>query len=165
MALVLPNFGDIVEGQGGRLGAIIAGPEIKGAKVGYALIFADYNSPCLPWGDFGCDIISASSLVDGYSNTIAMRKSSCMAAKYIKKIPPHFGFSDWYIPSLAECWLLYSSVAELVPPRFYWSSTQESSCYSWVFDFSSGDFFWKPKDKCYSFSAIRRIEINLGSAS
>lgn len=163
MGCRLPNFGEPVVGRGGRLGAIICGSAVECAKVGYALIFSDLKLPSLPWGDFGHRVFSADSLVDGYANTLAMQKSACMPAQYIRKKFIHLGFSDWYIPSLAECWLLHASVPELMPQNLCWSSTEESSCYSWAFDYSSGEFSWKPKDKCFSSVAVRRIEINLGS--
>lgn len=164
MGYRLPNFGEPVEGRGGRLGAIVGGKKIAdGTKVGYALILADANLPSLPWGDYGHVIRGAHSLVDGWANTQAMKTAKSMPAQYLRKKFIHAGFCDWYVPSLAECWLLHGCIPELMPQGLCWSSTEESSCYAWAFSFASGEFIWLPKDKCLAFVAVRRIEINLGS--
>lgn len=159
----LPTFGAIVQGEGGRLGAIMRGNTVGGVREpDYAVIVSDHkdaNLGRMKWGLREQDVPGASSLTDGLANTIAMAKAGSAAGLQIVGlvIGKH---ADFYIPSRGEMWALRANVPELFAKEWHWTSTQNSRLSAFSQDFENGDSYWDGKGHDYRVRAVRRIQLH-----
>jgi hypothetical protein len=124
--------------------------------------------------------LNARSMTNGLANTEAIitqtghiTSAAKLCADYVAD-----GFSDWYLPSDRELVLLASRdylidnildndndpgttgfIQEYNPPTYgsYWSSTEGSAAYSWVFDFGYGGIYDVTKNLTYRVRAIRKF--------
>jgi hypothetical protein len=158
----LPTFGDIVPGEGGRLGAIMRGALVDGVRQpDYAIIVPDAKVCDLgkmKWGTYGQDIPGAASLTDGLSNTIAMAKAGSAAALRVVALVVD-NRSDFYIPSRGEMWAVCANVPELFAKEWHWTSTQGDRNGAFVQLFAIGLSYWLTKDNEYRVRAFRRIQL------
>jgi hypothetical protein len=155
----LPTFGDIVPGEGGRLGAIMRGSVIDGVRQpDYAVIVPDLPSVQLAWGVRGVEIKNANSMTDGQFNTLAMLIANCPPALHIAELKAE-GHEDLYLPARAELQALWANVPELFEKQYHWSSTQYSAYYAFVQGFEVGDSFWLGKGYDYRVRAVRRVQL------
>ena len=155
----VPTFGELVPGDGGRLGGIMRGHIVDGVRQpDYALIVPDMKAISLPWGTYGKDIPACNSLTDGVANTRAMLAAKCPPAMQIAKLNIE-GHTDFYLPARAELWALRANVPELFDKVWHWSSTQISSYDAFVQDVESGGSGWGSKDYEHRVRAARRIPL------
>lgn len=155
----LPTFGEIVPGEGGRLGAIMRGHIVDGVRQpDYALIVPDMKSVTVQWGEYGKEIAGCNSLTDGLANTRAMLAAKCPPAVAIAKLKID-GHADFYLPARGELWALRANVPELFDKVWHWSSTQHSSIGAFVQDFEFGYSGWYSKGRDYRVRAVRRIPL------
>lgn len=120
----LPAFGEIVPGEGGRLGGIVRGALINGLRQpDYAIIVSDFSSISSSWHPLDKSVKGAQSFNDGKTNTLAMCEQKSPAAIHVSSLEFE-NHKDYYIPSIAEIWTLRTNVPELFKPEWYWTSTQ-----------------------------------------
>lgn len=156
----LPTFGEIVPGEGGRLGAIMRGHVIDGVREpDYAVIVPDIAAVSLAWGKYGQSVDGANSLTDGLRNTQAMAEADCPAALHVLKLRTPEGHDDLYLPARAELWALRANVPELFEKAWHWSSTQYSPLSAFAQDFEYGYSDWGLKDDVWRVRAVRRIPL------
>ena len=156
----LPTFGEIVPGEGGRLGAIMRGPVVDGVRMpDYAIIVPDLPGKDMAWGKRETDVAGATSLTDGLANTAAMLAAKCPPAIHIAALRTAEGHADLYLPARAELWALRANVPELFDAGWHWSSTQDAGYYAFVQSFENGDSNWHGKDNDYRVRAVRRIPL------
>lgn len=154
----LPTFGEIVPGEGGRLGAIMRGNIVNGVReADYAIIVPDLPAIELKWGEYK-EVANASSLTDGLANTRAMLKAKCPPALHIAKLQAE-GHTDFYLPARGEMWALRANVPELFDKAIHWTSTQNSRNYAFVQDFENGLSSWLIKVYDWRVRAVRRIPL------
>lgn len=138
--ITIPTFGSVVEGQGGRLGAIMRGPAAEGSQ-DYAIIVPDAEGAeieAIAWSPEWIKIEGADSKTDGAANTAAMAKADLALGKRIAALNLH-GHQDWHLPAMAELQALHATVPELFSTEdWYWSSTQSSRSIAWCQDFEYG---------------------------
>lgn len=163
----LPSFGEIVPGEGGRLGAIMRGEMVDGMRLpDYAVIVLDAKSAQIAKATYGCygiDIAGASSLVDGLANTRAMAAAGSETAKKVLNMKVD-GHTDLYIPSRGEMWALRANVPELFEKEYHWTSTQYGRNFAYVQDFALGSSSWDGKVSAFRVRAVRRIQLHHVSA-
>lgn len=156
----LPTFGEVVPGEGGRLGAIMRGDIVAGIRQpDYAIIVPDLPGITLPWGKRGQDVTGAASLTDGMTNTAAMLTAKCPPALRIAKLKTSEGHTDLYLPARAEYWALRANVPELFDKAWHWSSTQGSSGSAFIQSFEGGGSSWVGKVSDCRVRAVRRIPL------
>lgn len=156
----LPTFGEIVPGEGGRLGAIMRGHVVDGVREpDYALIVPEIAAASLAWGKYGQRVDGADSLTDGLRNTQAMARANCPAALHVLKLRTPEGHDDLYLPARAELWALCANVPELFEKAWHWSSTQDSPSYAFAQYFESGTSHWGLKGYDWRVRAVRRIPL------
>lgn len=156
----LPTFGEVVPGEGGRLGAIMRGNIVDGVRQpDYAVIVPDLKGIDLAWGKREQDVTGAQSLTDGLANTAAMLAAKCPPALHIASLKTSEGHTDLYLPARAELWALRANVPELFDKAWHWSSTQGSGSYAFVQSFEFGSSDWDSKDDDYRVRAVRRIPL------
>ena len=156
----LPTFGEVVPGEGGRLGAIMRGNVVDGVRQpDYAIIVPDLPGIDLPWGQRGQDVTGATSLTDGLANTAAMLAAKCPPALHIAQLKTSEGHTDLYLPARAEMWALRANVPELFDKAWHWSSTQLSGSVAFIQSFEGGSSYWDDKDNDYRVRAVRRIPL------
>lgn len=158
----LPTFGEIVPGEGGRLGAILRGALIDGVRQpDYAVIVPDADASeiaSIQWGPYGDAAPGAGSITDGWSNTLAMAQAGCESAKRVRAMSVD-GHQDLYIPSRGELWALRANVPELFAKEWYWSSTQYSRSNAFAQVFEYGTSYWRHKGNEFRVRAVRRIPL------
>ena len=155
----LPTFGEIVPGEGGRLGAIMRGNIVAGLRqADYAVIVPDLPSIKLPWGNYGKQIPGANSLTDGMANTMAMLAADCPPALCIQ------GHNDLYLGARAEMWALRANVPELFEKEWHWTSTQNDRIYALSQGFEYGLSHWGIKENEFRVRPLRRIPLQHFSA-
>ena len=155
----LPPFGEIVPGEGGRLGGIMRGALIDGVRQpDYALIVPDLPAVRLKWGK-DIEVKGANSLTDGLSNTQAMLAAQCPPALHIAGLKTAEGHSDLYLPARGEMWALRAHVPELFEKDWHWTSTQLGRGTAFVQDFEYGSSCWNGKDGGSLVRAARRIPL------
>jgi hypothetical protein len=155
----LPTFGEIVPGEGGRLGAIMRGNIVGGVRqADYAIIVPDLPAIELPWGEYGKQIAGADSLTDGLANTAAMLKANCPPALHITGLVAD-GHRDLYLGARGEMWALRANVPELFDKKLHWTSTQYDSNYAFVQVFENGFSGWYLKDHKFLCRPLRRIQL------
>ena len=160
MRPTLPTFGEVVPGEGGRLGAIMRGPMVGGVRQpDYAIIVPDIAGKKLAWGKRRFDIAGAMSLTDGQANTGAMLASKCPPALHISKLKTAEGHADLYLPARAELQALYANVPELFDKAWHWSSTQDGSSLAFDQSFDDGWSGWSNKDDELLVRPVRRIPL------
>lgn len=156
----LPTFGEVVPGEGGRLGAIMRGNVVDGVRQpDYAIIVPDLAGIDLPWGQRGQEVPGATSLTDGLTNTAAMLAAKCPPALHIAKLKTSEGHTDLYLPARAELWALRANVPELFEKVWHWSSTQISGNTAFIQSFELGFSGWGDKVSDYRVRAVRRIPL------
>lgn len=156
----LPTFGEIVPGEGGRLGGIMRGAMVNGVRQpDYALIVPDMPTISLPWGKYDEEVKGADSLTDGLTNTQAMLKKKCPPALHISKMTVD-GHSDFYLPARGELWALRANAPELFDKVWHWGSTQLSRNTAIVQAFEVGFSHWDGKDAEYRVRAVRRVQLH-----
>lgn len=156
----LPTFGEVVPGEGGRLGAIMRGNVVDGVRQpDYAIIVPDLPGINLPWGQRGQDVTGATSLTDGLANTATMLAAKCPPALHIAKLKTSEGHTDLYLPARAELWAMRANVPELFDKAWHWSSTQLSGFGAFVQSFEDGISGWISKDDDCRVRAVRRIPL------
>ncbi len=156
----LPTFGEIVPGEGGRLGAIMRGHVINGVREpDYALIVPDLPSATLQWGTRGVEIEGAKSLTDGLRNTAQMLAAGCPPALHTAGLATSEGHTDLYLPARGELWALRANVPELFEKEWHWSSTQLGRLIAFAQDFEDGYSSWGSKDYELRVRAVRRIPL------
>lgn len=158
----LPTFGELVPGEGGRLGAIMRGSDgPAGRQPDYAVIVPEdkaANLGTMAWGKYGEDVPGAASLTDGWANTRAMAKANCApGAKACALVIA--GHRDFYIPSRAEMWALRANVPELFENEWHWTSTQYDRNGAFAQHFAIGNSGWSHKDGEFRVRAVRRIQL------
>lgn len=156
----LPTFGEIVPGEGGRLGAIARGNIVAGVRQpDYAIIVPDLPGIDLPWGQRGQDVTGATSLTDGLANTAAMLAAKCPPALHIAQLKTSEGHTDLYLPARAEMWALRANVPELFDKVWHLTSTQGSGSTAFIQSFEGGGSAWFSKGSDYRVRAVRRIPL------
>lgn len=156
----LPTFGEIVPGEGGRLGAIMRGHVVDGVRQpDYAIIVPELPTMALQWGKYGSNIAGTQSLIDGVANTAAMLKAKCPPALHIATLKTAEGHSDLYLPARGEMWTLRANVPELFENGWHWTSTQGGPSFAFVQGFELGASHWDSKDSTYRVRAVRRIPL------
>ena len=156
----LPTFGEVVPGEGGRLGAIMRGPVVgRIRQPDYAIIVPDLPAVVLPWGQRGQDVAGAKSLTDGLANTAAMLAAKCPPALHIATLKTADGHADLYLPARAELQALYANVPELFDKAWHWSSTQDGSSLAFDQSFDDGWSGWSNKDDELLVRPVRRIPL------
>lgn len=156
----LPTFGEVVPGEGGRLGAIMRGNVVDGVRQpDYAIIVPDLKGVDLAWGERGKEIPGANSLTDGQANTAAMLAAKCPPALHIASLKTSEGHTDLYLPARAELWALRANVPELFDKAWHWSSTQNSGYDAFVQSFEYGYSGWDIKVSDDRVRAVRRIPL------
>ena len=162
----LPSFREIVPGEGGRLGAIMRGDLVGGARQpDYAIIVTDI--PCIngadlkmEWGSYGEKIAGTDSYTNGRANTAAMLKAKLTIARRVTSVKAD-GHSDFYLPARNELRALYITVPELFEKDgWYWSSTQIGSSYAFCQNFASGSSHWSTKVNEFRVRAVRAIQLH-----
>jgi len=154
----LPPFGEVVPGQGGRLGAIMRGALVgKVRQPDYALILADTPAAILKWGEY-TELKGADSLTDGAANTAAMLKAKCPPALHIAGIEIE-GHKDYYLPARGEMWAARANAPELFDNALHWTSTQDSSNLAFAQDFEYGCSLWDIKGDEFRVRPFRRIPL------
>lgn len=155
----LPTFGEIVPGEGGRLGAIMRGNIVDGVRqADYAIIVPDLPAIKLPWGEYGKQIKGADSLTDGLANTQAMLAAKCPPALHIQGLEID-GHRDLYLGARAEMWALRANVHELFAKEWHWTSTQFSADLAFVQGFEHGTSGWGGKGYEFRVVPLRRIQL------
>ena len=156
----LPTFGEVIPGEGGRLGAIMRGPVVSGIRQpDYAIIVPDLPAKAIAWGKRGQDVAGAQSQTDGLANTAAMLAAKCPPVLHIATLKTADGHADLYLPARAELQALYANVPELFDKAWHWTSTQTSSSTAFVQSFEDGGSGWGLKDGDYRVRAVRRIPL------
>ena len=156
----LPTFGEVVPGEGGRLGAIMRGSVIDGVRQpDYAIIVPDIPGIDLTWGKQGQELTGAASLTDGLANTAAMLSAKCPPALHIATIKTSDGHTDLYLPARAELWALRANVPELFDKEAHWSSTQDSGSSAFAQYFEDGLSNWSNEDNDFRVRAVRRVHL------
>ncbi len=156
----LPTFGEIVTGEGGRLGAIMRGHVVNGVREpDYAIIVPDLPSATLKWGTYGVEIEGAKNLTNGLRNTAEMLAANCPPALHIAKLVTSEGHADLYLPARGELWALRANVPELFEKAWHWSSTQHDRGSAFAQDFENGNSYWSGKDDELRVRAVRRIPL------
>lgn len=156
----LPTFGEIVPGEGGRLGAIMRGNVVNGVRqADYAIIVPDLPGKDMAWGPRGVEVALADSLTDGLANTAAMLAAKCASALHIANLRTSEGHTDLYLPARTELWALCANVPELFDKVWHWSSTQNSGDDAFIQSFEYGTSYWGSKDYDYRVRAVRRIPL------
>lgn len=156
----LPTFGEVVPGEGGRLGAIMRGDIVAGIRQpDYAIIVPDLPGIDLPWGKRGQDVTGATSLTDGLANTAAMLAAKCQPALHIAKLKTSEGHTDLYLPARAEYWALRANVPELFEKVWHLTSTQDSSSGAFIQGFEGGGSGWLSRGVDFRVRAVRRIPL------
>jgi hypothetical protein len=161
----LPAFGALIPGQGGHFAAILRGPVIDGIEQPpFALLVSDAavgEFEDVEWGNYGTDVPSTSSRLDGKANTDAMAAAGCPAATKVREVVID-GHSDFYLPSLGELNSAAANVPELFSTDdYYWTSTQNSRGSAFVQGFEYGISNWFGKDDEHRVRAVRRIQLEL----
>ncbi|MEG1202966.1 MAG: DUF1566 domain-containing protein, partial [Comamonas sp.] len=108
--ITLPVFGSVIEGQGGRLGAIMRGAAADGSQ-DYALIVPDAEGAeieSIVWSKDWVKIKGADSKTDGTANTAAMAAADLELGKRIATLNLH-DHQDWYLPAMAELQALHAN--------------------------------------------------------
>ncbi len=160
--ITLPAFGSVIEGQGGRLGAIMRGAASDGSQ-DYALIVPDAEGAeidSIVWSKDWIKIEGADSKTDGPANTAAMAAADLQLGKRITSINLH-GHQDWYLPATAELQALHANVPELFSKdSWYWSSTQYSRISAWVQGFEYGRSDNYDKGNEFRARSVRKIPLS-----
>jgi hypothetical protein len=155
-----PTFGEVVPGEGGRLGAIMRGSVVNSVRQpDYALIVPDIAGKKLAWGKRGVDVVGAMSLTDGQANTAAMLAAKCPPALHISKLKTAEGHTDLYLPARAELWALRANVPDLFEKTLHWGSTQVGSHFAFTQSFDDGWSIWDFKDDELLVRPVRRIPL------
>lgn len=79
----------------------------------------------------------ARSLSDGLSNCVSWLKRGSPAAIWTLELSEQ-GHKDWYMPSMAELFLIAANLADRLAPSIYWSSTRSDQDRVWCLDLSRG---------------------------
>lgn len=147
---------------------VTIGQTYAGGKIFYVdvtgqhgLIAATTNQTSSSWGCSGTSLIGCSGTVigTGQSNTTAIVNgcgTTGIAARICNDLVLN-GYSDWYLPSNDELYLMYQqkSMIGLFSTGYYWSSSQNSSTSSKSLSFSTGIFINGIKTNSYYVRAIR----------
>ena len=91
------------------------------------------------------EVITAYELGTGFTNTNAIVAALGTSGNYAAKVCYSLvlnGYSDWYLPSRDELYLVYKNKNNINSnlKYNYWSSTQKDSISSWELDFETGHF-------------------------
>jgi hypothetical protein len=79
----------------------------------------------------------ARSFTDGLSNCVSWLKCGSPAALWTLNLSAQ-GHRDWYVPSMAELFLVAANLADCLSPNIYWSSTRSDRDRVWCLDLSKG---------------------------
>jgi len=130
------------------------------------------------WGLYGTDVSNCESMTDGAANTAAIIAAGPAAgtAAVLCNNYTGGGFTDWYLPSNRELYLLCSQDVlidqildndgnsatngfsqEYTAPIYsrYWSSTEYDGSYAWYYDFGFGSSGSNVKTHTYRVRAVR----------
>ncbi len=130
------------------------------------------------WGLYGTDVPDCESMTDGAANTAAIITAGGGATEAAGLCNAYTGgsFTDWYLPSNRELYLLASQdilidqildndgdpstngfSQEYISPTYgrYWSSTEYSSSYARQYVFSTGYLYYENKYNTYRVRAVR----------
>lgn len=145
-----------------ELGSIYAGPvaypDGRVFAIGWANDVADL--PPQPWGKRGQDVAGARSQHDGRTNTLAMAEAGCEIAQLVLATDP----TSW-IPSQIEALQLSATLRSIMPPGWWWTSTQSSSFSAFIQSFEFGTSYWDFKDYDCRVRAVRGLELQPFSSS
>lgn len=133
--------------QGGKVAYIFV-PGDPGYVAGqqHGLIAAPYDqSDRATWGCQGTSIVSANgtAIGTGFQNTVYIM-SSCSEAGIAATLCYNLelaGFSDWFLPSKDELFMLYIHQSAIggFTNTYYWSSSETDAGDAWVQYFTNGD--------------------------
>ena len=123
------------------------------------------------WKNVNTDTPNTSDKKDGLANTYAMIVANQQAPSVIVHAAANYcadyrgaGYSDWYLPSEDELYLMYAnrrSLADLqISDSNYWSSTQTSASNAQVVYMFNGARFTNGKSYSYLVRPVRRIRIS-----
>ncbi len=130
------------------------------------------------WGLYGTDVANCKNMTDGASNTAAIIAASPAAGTAAVLCNDYTGgsFTDWYLPSNRELYLLCSQdilidqildndgngttngfAQENIAPTYgsYWSSTENSDNTAWVYYFANGYSIGSNKNYACRVRAVR----------
>ena len=152
--------GIYMPGDQGPAGGIIFYTDQSSSSAKYFEVIVN-ASPSYAWGCYGTEL-SSISLITGSglanSNSILSNCGSNTAAAYCINLVSN-GFSDWYLPSIAELGSLYSfskSNPDRINARQYWSSSQWDANQAYGIDFAASSSWVKiNKTSSYPVIAIR----------
>ena len=165
------NLPAIGQSAGGGILAYILQPSDPGydANVPHGLIAATSDQGTAEWGCTGTTIAGAdgSAIGTGNQNTIDIM-SGCATAGIAARICGDLvlnGYSDWYLPSIAELEKLNFNIGQGAPApntniggftnSYYWSSSEYDYGNAWYFSFVYGDAYFSYKDDTYYVRAVR----------
>ncbi|MBI5540191.1 MAG: DUF1566 domain-containing protein [Bacteroidia bacterium] len=91
------------------------------------------------------DIITSYELGTGLTNTNTIVSTLGLSGNYAAKVCYSLvlnGYSDWYLPSRDELYILYKNKNTINSDLRFdcWSSTQKDSIYAWKINFETGKF-------------------------
>ena len=159
------SFGDAA------CGGIYMG-QIEAAGQCYALIVAPNATGCAfcQWKTTDTDTAGTASLVDGFANTYGPLDNADHPAGNFCATRTINGFSDWYLPAIAELETFYNNGAdntredvigsgEAFDSTFYLSSTEISTCFVCSLRFDIGTRNFSLKTNSDRIRAVRREPI------
>ena len=119
----------------------------------HGLVAAMEDLGAYEWGCYGTDLAGADgqAIGTGYQNTLDIVSgcSETNTAAFNALNSTTEGYSDWYLPSKDELYEMYSTIGqggldgnvggfETSDWPYYWSSSESSYNYAWLFDFDNG---------------------------
>ena len=118
----------------------------------------------LQWKITGTSTPDTTSVTDGLANTNAMNNVDHPAAYYCATTMDGVGgFNDWYLPSKDELNFIYLNrhFLDNFTAHAYWSSTENTSLYSWSQDFADGNQYQNAKTISKYVRPVRRLALKL----
>ncbi|MEO6130690.1 MAG: DUF1566 domain-containing protein [Saprospiraceae bacterium] len=151
------------ESGGGGIVAYILLPGDPGydPNIQHGLIAASNNQTSSQWGCSGTFIPGAEGTAFGTGNQntldiVAGCATAGIAARVCNDLVLN-GYSDWYLPSKDELYLLYQNIAGGFAQFPYWSSSEYDDTRAWNQDFSSGSQGLGFKNISYPVRAVRNF--------
>lgn len=130
----LPAVGEYWPGQGGLYAGIMPA---RGNQPAYHLVIGEASATSFEWGAYADDAVSK-SLTDGLANTEALlaQEGDYPAIRAAQAFTAD-GFTDFYLPSLAELFEAWINLGDQ-PWGWVWSSSQRSQTFAHYLSFDDG---------------------------